>query len=187
MIRYYPHQLSFLLDNPIRRLLISPGQFADRLSLTESSRVLEIGPGSGYFSREIARRIPRGHLELMDLQPEMLAKARHKLDAAGLKNVGYTEGDAANLPFANASFDVAALVAVLGEIPNNQRCADSLYRVLRPGGFAVFHEHLPDPDIVKLSTLRTLVGGAGFRFIRSWGRWYNYTAAFEKPVQRAPF
>ena len=183
MIRYYPHQLSFLLDNPIRRLLISPVQFADRLSLTESSRVLEIGPGSGYFSREIARRIPRGHLELVDLQPEMLAKARHKLDAAGLKHVGYTEGDAATLPFPDASFDVAALVAVFGEIPENQRCANSLYRVLRPGGVAVFHEHLPDPDIFKLSTLRTLVEGAGFKFIRTWGRWYNYTAAFEKPRQ----
>src|SRR4029453_700291 len=53
-MRYYPHQLSFLIDNPLRRLLISPSQFADRLSLNESSRVLEIGPGSGYFSVEIA-------------------------------------------------------------------------------------------------------------------------------------
>jgi arsenite methyltransferase len=186
VIRYYPHQFSFLLDNPIRRLLISPGRFADRLSLHESSRVLEIGPGAGYFSREIARRIPRGHLELMDLQPQMLAKARHKLAAAGLKHVGYTEGDAADLPFPDASFDVATLVAVIGEIPNNKRCVDSLYRVLRPGGLAVFHEHLPDPDIFKLSTLRTLVEGAGFGFMRSWGRWYNYTAAFEKPTHCGP-
>jgi len=45
---------------------------------------------------------------------------------------------------------------------------------------AVFHEHLPDPDIFKLSTLRTLVEEAGFRFRRTWGRWYNYTAVFEK-------
>jgi ubiquinone/menaquinone biosynthesis C-methylase UbiE len=178
---YFPHQLSFLIDNPTRRLLISPGQFADRLPLTDSSRVLEIGPGSGYFSLEIARRIPLGHLELFDLQPEMLAKAQRKLESAGLKNIGYTEGDAADLPFPDAIFDVATLVAVLGEVREKQKCLNSLFRVLRAGGVAVFHEHLPDPDIFKLSTLKALVESAGFKFMRTWGRWYNYTAAFEKP------
>ena len=180
-MQYYPHQLSFLIDNPIRRLMISPGEFADRLSLTASSRVLEVGSGSGYFSVEIARRTPQGHLELFDLQLEMLGKARRKLQASGLNDVGYTQGDAANLPFADASFDVATLVAVLGEVPEKQRCADSLYRVVRPGGRVVFHEQLPDPDIFKLSTLRGLIEGAGFEFKRKWGRWYNYTAIFEKP------
>lgn len=180
-MQYYPHQLAFLLGNPLRRLLISPRQFADRLSLTASSRVLEVGPGSGYFSVEIARRIPRGYLELFDLQPEMLAKARRKIEAAGLKNVRYTQGDAATLPFPDASFDVATLVTVLGEVPEKRECVRSLFRVLRPGGVAVFHEQLPDPDIFKLSTLKALVESAEFRFVRSWGRWYNYTAAFRKP------
>lgn len=179
-MNYFPHQLSFLIDNPIRRLLINPSQFADRLALIDSSRVLEIGPGSGYFSVEIARRITRGHLELFDLQPEMLAKARRKLETAGLRNVGYAVGDASELPFPDASFDVVVLACVLGEIPQKQRCVNSLFRIVCPGGIAVFHEHLPDPDIFKLSTLRTLVEGAGFAFGQTRGRWYNYTAIFEK-------
>ena len=45
----------------------------------------------------------------------------------------------------------------------------------------MFHEQLPDPDIFKLSTLTGLIEGAGFEFKRKWGRWYNYTAIFEKP------
>ena len=180
-MKYFPHQLSSLLDNPLRRLFIGPEEFADRLSLTDTSRVLEIGPGSGYFSIEIARRIPQGHLELFDLQPEMLHKARRKLDAAGLRNVGFTEGDASALPFPNGSFDVVTLVCVLGEVPNQKRCVEALFRVIRPGGTAVFHEQLPDPDIFKLTTLTSLVAGSGFKLKRTWGRWYNYTAAFEKP------
>src|SRR5688572_31901804 len=104
----------------IRISFLCPGEFADRLSLTASSRVLEVGPGSGYFSVEIARRTPQGHLELFDLQLEMLGKARRKLQASGLNNVGYTQGDAANLPFADASFDMATLVAVLGEVPESK-------------------------------------------------------------------
>ena len=80
---YFPHQLSCLIDNPLRRLLLTPAQLANRLPLTESSHVLEVGPGSGYFSAELARRVPQGRLELLDLQPEMLAKARRKLQARG--------------------------------------------------------------------------------------------------------
>ncbi|MCG8683889.1 MAG: class I SAM-dependent methyltransferase [Desulfobacterales bacterium] len=38
-------------------------------------RVLEVGPGSGFFSVEVIRRIPGGELVLLDLQPEMLEKA----------------------------------------------------------------------------------------------------------------
>jgi ubiquinone/menaquinone biosynthesis C-methylase UbiE len=177
----FPHQMSFLIDNPIRRLLITPEAFADRLPLTPSSRVLEVGPGSGYFSVEIARRVPAGHLELFDLQPEMLAKARRKLDAAGLANVGYTQGDAGDLPFEDSEFDVAFLVAVLGEVPDEAECLRSLQRVLRPGGVVAFHEHLPDPDFSGLPALRKLVEGEGFRFVRSWGQRWNYTASFRTP------
>lgn len=75
----FPHQLSWLIDNAARRLIVSPRTVADRLSLTPASRLLEIGPGSGYFSGEFAKRLPRGRLELFDLQPEMLAKAKAKL------------------------------------------------------------------------------------------------------------
>jgi len=180
-VGYFPHELSFFINNPIRRLLIAPEEFAERLPLEATSRVLEVGPGSGYFSVEIARRVPDGHLELFDLQPEMLAKARRHLEAAGLGNVGYTQGDATALPFPDSDFDVAFLVAVLGEVPDEAACLQSLYRVLRPGGVVVFHEHLPDPDFSPLPKLREAVEARGFVFRGSWGRRWNYTASFQKP------
>jgi predicted O-methyltransferase YrrM len=60
----------------------------DKIGLSPSDRVLELGPGPGYFSVELARRIPEGRLESLDLQPEMLAKARRALDGAGYGHVG---------------------------------------------------------------------------------------------------
>ena len=60
----------------------NPADLAAALELTGSETVLELGPGSGFFSREVAGRLPRGRLELFDIQPEMLAKARRKLDGA---------------------------------------------------------------------------------------------------------
>ena len=126
---YFPHQASWLIDNPLRRLLLTPAKLAARLPLTKSSKVLEVGPGSGYCSVELSRRVPQGWLELLDLQPEMLAKAKRKLQARGRRNVGYTTHDASErLPFPNELFDVEILVAVLGEIPRAESCLHELFR-----------------------------------------------------------
>ena len=79
----FPHQAAFLINNPIRRALIKPARIIDKLDLSGSERVFELGPGPGFFSVEIARRLPDGRLELFDIQPEMLEKARHQLERAG--------------------------------------------------------------------------------------------------------
>lgn len=177
----FPHEFSWLIDNPVRRLFVTPRELADRLPILEGSRVLEIGPGSGYFSVEFASRIPAGRLDLFDLQPEMLAKARRKLDARGFLNVGYTSGDAsAELPFPEDHFDLAFLVTVLGEVPDKAACIRSVYRVLRAQGVLAVHEHLPDPDFISFEKLRSSVERYGFVFQQRWGRWWNYTAIFQK-------
>ena len=54
----YPHELSALLLIPLRRVVLSPEQLVEQLQLTPSSRVLEVGPGPGYFSRAVARAVP---------------------------------------------------------------------------------------------------------------------------------
>lgn len=177
----FPHQFSWLIDNPLRRLVLSPETLARRLPLSDSSRILELGPGSGYFSAALADRVPEGCLELFDLQPEMLAKAERKLRAAGHHNIGYTTGNAGeNLPFPDGDFDVVFLSSVLGEVPDQVRCLRSLHRVLRPTGTLAFDESIPDPDLIRFETLRGLVEPQGFRFQRRWGRPWNYTATFVK-------
>lgn len=177
----YPHELSFLIDNPLRRLLITPEQIAERLEVGDDSRVLEIGPGSGYFSVELARRASRGRLELFDLQPEMLAKARAKLAAAGVRNAGFAAGDAAALPYRRGSFDRVLLATVLGEIPRREDCLRSVRDLLVPGGLVAVHEQLPDPDIISPEELGRQLTAAGFEGVARTGPWWNYTAVFRKP------
>lgn len=181
-IAYFPQWLSFLIDNPLRALLISPDTLAERLSLRPDARILEVGAGSGYFSAGLAARVPLGHLEVLDLQAGMLAKARRKIEKARLSNVGFTHSDACFLPFPDASFDVAVLVAVLGEVSDEEKCLHSLRRVLRPGGIVAFHEHLPDPDFIKPDVLRAHVEKESFRFHRQFGSSWNYTALFTRPT-----
>jgi ubiquinone/menaquinone biosynthesis C-methylase UbiE len=144
--------------------------------------VLEIGPGSGYFSVEVAQRIPQGHLELFDLQQEMLEKARRKIESAGLNNVGFTQGDATNLPYGKNEFDVVFLAAVLGEISNPEACLQGIYKILRPSGLLSITEQPGDPDFLPLSVVRSLAEKQGFEFIECYGSKKNYTANFRKPI-----
>ena len=141
--------------------------------------MLEVGPGSGYFSVALARRITNGRLELLDLQPEMLARARRKLLVRGHKNVGYTAQDASlPLPYEDETFDAVVLVAVLGEVSDSQACLRGIRRVLRPGGRLAVHEHFLDPDHIPLTALSALAAECGFRLDKRFGPARHYTALF---------
>lgn len=176
--RVFPHQMSFVLDLSWRKILLSPRKLAARLALTASSHVLEVGSGPGFYSVEVARRVSDGHLELLDLQPEMLAKAQRKLEAEGLFNTGYTLADARSLPFKDHSFDLVFLVAVLGEITYQNDFLNEVHRVLKPEGILSISEHFPDPDFVSFSKVKLLGEGVGFKFFARYGANWNYTANF---------
>jgi ubiquinone/menaquinone biosynthesis C-methylase UbiE len=184
----YPHWAAVFLNNPIRRRLGRPGSVVEGLGLAGDERVLEIGPGPGYFSVELARRLGNGSLDLFDLQPEMLQKARRALDAAGFHRVGFHVGDAgAELPFPEARFDVAFLAAVLGEVPDKPACIRALARVLRPGGLLIFVEAFPDPDRLSVSVLRDLVEAEGFAFEGHAGTSWRDVVRFRRlPVDGVP-
>ncbi|MGV9800163.1 class I SAM-dependent methyltransferase [Mycobacterium sp. NPDC003449] len=180
----YPHQAAFFLNNPLRRLLGNHERAAKALGLTGSERVLELGPGPGYFSAPIARRLTTGRLDLFDLQPEMLDKARRSLERAGFYNVGFQAGDAgAGLPFDDATFDVVFLAAVIGEVPDKRACVQALHRVLKPGGLLVFREGFPDPDRLSVTDLRELVDIDDFVFQDAIGdRWHDIVRFRRLPV-----
>lgn len=166
---------------PARRLIIRPKVLADRLPLSSTSRILEVGSGSGYFSVELAQRVPRGRLELLDLQPEMLLKAANKFGEVPPPHVGFTSADACGeLPYGDASFDLVLLVAVLGELPSPDVALRSFHSLLVPGGILAVHEHLPDPDFISIGRLQRLLDSTGFGFRRRFGPHWNYTALFER-------
>lgn len=177
----YPAELAFMLRNPLRRLILSPRGMVRRLDPAPTDRVLEVGPGPGYFSLELAQAVPRGMLLLMDLQPAMLAKARTRLSRARARNVRYQAADARALPYAEASIDLALLVAVLGEVPDKKAALAELYRVVRPGGRLNLTEQPGDADFISLAEITALAEQAGFQATRHWGGRSNYSAEFRRP------
>lgn len=176
----YPHELAALLLFPARKILFSPDQLVRHLHLTRSSRVLEVGPGPGFFSLDVARAIPEGRLELVDIQREMLQKARRRLHRARVRHAGYTQASGIMLPFQSGTFDVAFLVAVLGEVPDPKACLSSIARVLRPGGLLSVTELPGDPDALSEQELRSLMQGTGLEFVESVPVRRGFIASFRR-------
>jgi len=182
----YPHEFAFLLLFPFRSVILSPRELVSRLHLAETSSVLELGPGPGFFSERVARSIPCGHLYLVDLQLEMLDKARRRLCRAGLRNASFTQAAATALPFAPGVFDIAFLVTVLGEVPDRGACVESICHSLRPGGILSVTELPGDPDAIAEPDLVALASTKGFEHFESFQvRGRGFTANFRKPTALA--
>jgi ubiquinone/menaquinone biosynthesis C-methylase UbiE len=159
----------------------APHPFITRARLREAldprpaETVLEVGPGTGYYSLDVARWVgPSGTLHLLDLQQEMLDHTMRRARAAGLDNLEPRQGDARELPYADAMFDAGLLVAVLGEIPDQARALSEFRRVLKPGGRLVVGELAGDPHMVRSAALRERAERAGLRFERRVGPPFGY-------------
>lgn len=174
----YPHELAWLLLLPGRGIFLSGRRLVHELALRPDARVLELGPGPGYFSAAVARAVPRGRLELVDLQREMLVKSRRRLGRASVANAGFTQARAECLPFRPASFDAAFLVAVLGEVGDQSECLAAVARALRPGGTLLVAELPGDPDALSESGVRRLAGAAGLEFLSATHLRGGFTARF---------
>lgn len=163
----------------------APHPFITRRRLREilepraGERVLEVGPGTGYYALEVAEWIsPGGTLAVFDLQPEMLYHTMGAAAERGLGNLEPAQGDARELPYPDASFDAAYLVTVLGEIPDQEAALRELRRVLQAEGRLVVGELLGDPHVVTFGRLRERAQAAGLRFERRLGGPLGYFARF---------
>jgi ubiquinone/menaquinone biosynthesis C-methylase UbiE len=162
----------------MRRIVQPPRDTIRALQLRPQDRVIEIGSGRGYFSPDLAAAVARGRLVLVDLQPELLQFARSRLVAA--PHVMIVGSDAQFLPLQAATFDVAFLATVLGEVPDSKQCLQEVHRILCPGGVLAVAETRRDADFISLDTLRELIQSRGFsRLSRSGNRW-QYVARFSR-------
>ncbi|HJZ74257.1 MAG TPA: class I SAM-dependent methyltransferase [Vicinamibacterales bacterium] len=108
---------------------------ANRLAprLSPAARVLEVAPGPGYLSVELARR---GYsVSAVDISRSFVRITRESAVRAGV-SVDVRHGDAAHLPFADASFDYAICVAAFKNFTDPLGAINEMHRVLRPGGQA---------------------------------------------------
>jgi ubiquinone/menaquinone biosynthesis C-methylase UbiE len=105
--------------------------FLDWLEPAKNLNWVEVGCGNGAFTEElIAICAPRA-VSAVDPSPGQLDFARTRPAA---KLAQFSLGDAQALPFADRSFDAAAMALVISFIPDPAKAIAEMARVVRPGG-----------------------------------------------------
>jgi SAM-dependent methyltransferase len=103
---------------------------AEAAGIRTGDRVLDVGCGTGVLAREALRRVGQeGQVVGLDLNEGMLAVA-----ARTEPDIEWRRGDAASLPFEDASFDVVVSQFALMYFPDRVASLRQIWRTLAPGG-----------------------------------------------------
>ena len=141
--------------NSIERLVVNnrlrrAGQFLEmqwfsrRLPVSQGARVLEIGCGRGAGAQLIIEKFSPGLLCLMDLDIQMISRARKFLSVIKENNINYLNAGATFLPFHPQTFDAIFGFGFLLHVLEWQKSIKEIARVLRPGGTYYMEELYPE-------------------------------------------
>jgi ubiquinone/menaquinone biosynthesis C-methylase UbiE len=123
------------LEDPGRARWQRPARLVRALGLRQGQTVAEIGAGSGYLVRRLARAVgPRGRVYAVDVEPRMLTVLIERLGRGGLANVTPVLGRDDDPLLPPRSCDLVLVVNTYHHFPGGPRYLRRLRGLLRPGG-----------------------------------------------------
>ena len=139
MIRDYQHNYSRLkpslynTDKRVRKaetILRVCQDFVGDLSILHA---LDVGSSNGIIDNHLAQAFKQ--VTGIDIDQPGIAHAQATFDTA---NLHFEHGDAMEIPYPEARFDVAVCTQIYEHVPDAQKMLDEIFRVLKPGGFCYF-------------------------------------------------
>jgi ubiquinone/menaquinone biosynthesis C-methylase UbiE len=129
----FKHSTPELYDRYMGPLLFEPYAevLAERSARLRPGRILETAAGTGIVTRAVNEAVPEAQIVATDVNPAVLEFAASHLDS---EQVTFQPADAQNLPFADASFDLALCAFGVMFFPDKVRASEEARRVLRSGG-----------------------------------------------------
>src|SRR5262245_21774952 len=134
---------------------LHPGrlQAIQRMSIQPGERVLEVGVGTGI---NLSLYPKQATVTGIDFSSSMLEKARERAARKGLRGMRLLQMDAADLKFADDSFDIVYAPYLISVVPDPVKVATEMRRVCRPGGRIIFLNHFLSPNPILSRIERTI-------------------------------
>ena len=132
----------------VGNLLVVMGErLCEAVDLRAGEKVLDVATGSGNTALSAARRFCQ--TTGIDYVPELIEQAKSRAQAERLE-VSFEVGDAENLPYPDASFDVVLSTLGVMFAPDQEKAASEMLRVCRPGGKIGLANWTPDGFIGQM-------------------------------------
>ncbi len=145
------------LERSSREVEEAPAKLMAALKLKPGMAVADIGAGSGYFTRRIARQVgAEGIVYAVEIQPEMLKILEAKMKKGGLTNYRSVLGTEKNPKLAARSIDLALMVDVYHEFAFPHEMMTAIWKALKPGGRVVLVEYRGEDDWVPIKPLHKM-------------------------------
>lgn len=147
------------------------------LALKPGMAVADIGAGTGYISRRMARAVgDKGTVYAVDVQPQMVAKLKQLAAQPGFSNIKPVLGGERRPHLAPRSIDLAVMVDVYHELAYPSEMLDAIVKALRPGGRVAFVEYRAEDSSVPIKPLHKMSVSQVRREARRHGLAWQRTA-----------
>jgi SAM-dependent methyltransferase len=169
------HQGAEWLERPTRQREERTDLFIERLPVTPTDVVADIGAGTGFFSFRIAERVPQGRVLAVDIQPEMLAIIDQRRRGGEATNVEPILGTIQDPRLPEGEVDLIFLVDAYHEFSHPREMGRAMFRALKPGGRLVLLEYRAEDPRVPIKALHKMteaqvrleLSSLGFRWVRT--------------------
>jgi len=130
----------------------------DKMNLSGSEVVADIGAGSGYYTFRMAAKVPRGKVYAVDIQDEMIKLLNERKQKEKATNVIVVKGSDTSPNLPTHSIDLAIMVDVYHELTYPHEVLESLRQALRDNGKLLLIEYRgEDPELAIMPLHKTTV------------------------------
>ena len=151
------HQAADWLERPERDEEEHTEKLVEQLKARPGDVIADIGAGTGYFSRRLAKKVaPGGFVFAVDIQREMLDLLTNSMATSGITNVRPVLGTITDPNLPPNSVDLALMVDVYHEFDHPFEMMQAITRALKPGGRVAFVEFRGEDPAVPIKLLHKM-------------------------------
>ncbi len=128
----------------------------EKIALSPSDVVADIGAGTGYYTFKISQKVPQGKVYAVEIQDEMIAYLTKRKQASGIANVAVIKGTNQSINLPGNSVDLAIMVDVYHELEFPHEILQAIKKSLKNSGKLLLLEYRAEDPSVQIKPLHKM-------------------------------
>lgn len=144
------------LDRDTRQEEENSALMLENMRLQPTSVIADIGAGTGFYTFQIAPRVPQGTVYAVEVQDRFVKALKDRIEKTGTTNVSVIEGDSQRVNLPAGAVDMALMVDVYHELSFPREILQSIHSALKPEGKLLLLEYKAEDPSVRIRPLHKM-------------------------------